>query len=475
MILCLVIYFALLLGIGRLTSRRHALGDFFHGGHSSPWPVVAFGMIGASISGVSFVSVPGMVLTGGMTYLQLCLGFIAGYFIVAFVLLPVYYRHGLTTIYGYLGRRLGTVSYRTSATFFILSKLAATVVKFYLACHILQTYALDAYGVPPALTIVVLTLLIWAYTRRGGIRTLVWTDTFNTLCLFGAIILIILYVASAMGMGPAEAVMSVVRDSRSHIFEWHDIFAREYFWKQFISGAFIVVVMTGLDQDMMQKNLTCRTLRAAQKDMCCYGFVFVPANLLLLSLGILLAQYAGSRGVALPAAGDTLLPMFAATGELGQGVLVLFSIGLLASSISTADSALTAVSTSLNVDILGRSTPARWLHPAVCALFAAATIAFRHIGTASAIDTIYTLVSYAYSPLLGIFAFALFTRRRVLDRLTPYFAIATPVLSFAVSEATLRLFGYHFGYELLVLGGALMMTMMLAASERQPHANNAKK
>lgn len=467
LLLCLATYFLLLLAVGRLAARHARVGDFFHGGHSSPWPLVAFGMVGASISGVSFVSVPGMVLAGDMTYLQMCIGFIAGYFLVAFVLLPVYYRHRLTTIYGYLGHRLGPSSYRTSATFFIVAKLAATVVKFYVACHVLQTYALGPLGIPPAATVAALTLLMWAYTRRGGIRTLVWTDTLNTLCLFGALILIVVAVAGELHLGLADTVRAVAADSRSRIFEWHDIVSRQYFWKQFVSGAFIVVVMTGLDQDMMQKNLTCRTLREAQKDMCCYGFAFVPANLLLLALGVLLAQLAASRGMALPAGGDSLLPMFAASGLLGNAVAALFGIGLIASTISTADSALTAMTTSLCVDFPALRLSRGGAHAAVCALFALLTIGFGHIGTGSAIDTIYTLVSYAYGPLLGVFAFALFTRRRAADRLTPWFAVATPLLCFALDQVCARAFGYRFGYELLLIGGMAMAAMMAIAAGLQ--------
>ena len=323
-------YFILLLVVSRLTSRRHDNETFFRGNRQSPWYMVAFGMIGASISGVTFVSVPGMVKGIGMTYMQTCLGFILGYAAVAFILLPVYYRFNLTTIYSFLSQRLGQRSYKTGASFFLLSKMTGAAARFYVVCIILQHFVLDAFGVPFPVTVLLMVALIWLYTRRSGIRTLVWTDTMQTFCMFAALVLIIICVTDKLGMTMGEAVAAVAADERSRIFVFDDAMSRQYFWKQFLSGIFIVIVMTGLDQDMMQKNLTCRSLREAQKDMCSYGVAFVPANLLFLSLGVLLCILAERQGMALPEAGDDLLPMFAATGELGQGVVVLFTLGIVA-------------------------------------------------------------------------------------------------------------------------------------------------
>lgn len=451
-------YFLVLLLISHVTGRRADNSTFFSGNRRSPWYMVAFGMVGASISGITFVSVPGMVLTSDMTYIQTCIGFIFGYFAVAFVLLPVYYRLRLTTIYTYLDHRLGRQAYRTGAAFFLLSKMTGSAVRFYVVCVILQRFVLDALGVPFVVTVVAMVGLIWLYTRRGGIKTLVWTDTFQTLCMFAALILIIYNVARHLGMSMGEAVDMVAADSRSRMFVFDDWMTKQNFWKQFLSGIFIVIVMTGLDQDMMQKNLTCKTLREAQKDMCTYGFAFVPANLLFLSLGVLLVALAAKDGVALPAAGDELLPMFAATGRMGMAVVVMFTVGVVASSFSSADSALTALTTSYCVDL--RSRPGdeklrKKVHFGMSVAFVVFILLFHSLNSTSVIDAIYVLCSYTYGPLLGLFAYGLLTRRGVSGRMLPWIAVASPVICFAVDSLSKTMFGYTFGYELLMLNGLL--------------------
>lgn len=451
-------YFLVLMLISHVTGRRADNSTFFSGNRRSPWYMVAFGMVGASISGITFVSVPGMVLTSDMTYIQTCIGFIFGYFAVAFVLLPVYYRLRLTTIYTYLDHRLGRQAYRTGAAFFLLSKMTGSAVRFYVVCVILQRFVLDALGVPFVVTVVAMVGLIWLYTRRGGIKTLVWTDTFQTLCMFAALILIIYNVARHLGMSMGEAVDMVAADSRSRMFVFDDWMTKQNFWKQFLSGIFIVIVMTGLDQDMMQKNLTCKTLREAQKDMCTYGFAFVPANLLFLSLGVLLVALAAKDGVALPAAGDELLPMFAATGRMGMAVVVMFTVGVVASSFSSADSALTALTTSYCVDL--RSRPGdeklrKKVHFAMSVAFVVFILLFHSLNSTSVIDAIYVLCSYTYGPLLGLFAYGLLTRRGVSGRMVPWIAVASPVICFAVDSLSKTMFGYTFGYELLMLNGLL--------------------
>lgn len=451
-------YFLVLLLISHVTGRRADNSTFFSGNRRSPWYMVAFGMVGASISGITFVSVPGMVLTSDMTYIQTCIGFIFGYFAVAFVLLPVYYRLRLTTIYTYLDHRLGRQAYRTGAAFFLLSKMTGSAVRFYVVCVILQRFVLDALGVPFVVTVVAMVGLIWLYTRRGGIKTLVWTDTFQTLCMFAALILIIYNVARHLGMSMGEAVDMVAADSRSRMFVFDDWMTKQNFWKQFLSGIFIVIVMTGLDQDMMQKNLTCKTLREAQKDMCTYGFAFVPANLLFLSLGVLLVALAAKDGVALPVAGDELLPMFAATGRMGMAVVVMFTVGVVASSFSSADSALTALTTSYCVDL--RSRPGdeklrKKVHFAMSVAFVVFILLFHSLNSTSVIDAIYVLCSYTYGPLLGLFAYGLLTRRGVSGHMVPWIAVASPVICFAVDSLSKTMFGYTFGYELLMLNGLL--------------------
>lgn len=458
-IITVLLYFAALMLFSRITARR---GDnnqtFFRANRRSPWYMVAFGMVGASISGITFVSVPGMTMFTGMTYVQMCIGFILGYFAVAFVLLPVYYRLNLTTIYTYLKERLGMRSYKTGAWFFLISKMTGAAVRFYVVCIILQRFVLDAIGVPFALTVVAMVALIWLYTRRGGIKTLVWTDTFQTTCMFAALILIIYNVMGQLGMSATDAVKAIATDEHSRMFVMDDWISKQNFWKQFLSGAFVVIVMTGLDQDMMQKNLTCRTLREAQKDMCTYGFAFVPANLLFMALGILLMQLAQKDGIALPASGDELLPMFATTGRLGSTVVVLFTIGIVAASFSSADSALTALTTSYCVDIRQREGDEqlrRRAHIGIAVVFGLFILLFKTLNSTSVIDAIYILCSYTYGPLLGLFAFGLFTRRKPCDKLVPYIAVASPIVCFALEKTAMQCWGYKFGYELLMINGLL--------------------
>lgn len=466
----LLVYFAVLLFVSRLVGGGSSSNAaFFTADRHSPWYMVAFGMVGASISGVTFVSVPGMVLRSDMTYLQMCLGFIPGYFVVAFLLLPLYYRLGLTSIYAYLDKRLGPVSYKTGAWFFLLSKMSGAAVAFYVVCALLQRFVFDAWGVPFAVTATLMVLLIWLYTRRGGIKTLVWTDSLQTLCLFVALLLIIVHVVESLGMGLGGAAKAVFDSPMSRVFVFDDWVSRQNFWKQFLSGVFVVVVMTGLDQDKMQKNLTCRTLRDAQKDMCSYGFAFLPANFLFLSLGVLLTLLAASQGVTLPKQGDELLPMFAATGNLGTLVMALFTLGIVAASFSSADSALTSLTTCFCVDVCGRPDDEKLRHRThflMGLVFVVFMLVFRAVNSTSVIDAIYILVSYTYGPLLGLFAFGLFTRRSVNDRLVPFIAVASPIVCFVLDTLASRYWGYKFGYELLLLNGLLTFCGLLAVPKR---------
>lgn len=457
-IVTILAYFCILLVFSRFTSRRATNSTFYRADRRSPWYMVAFGMIGASISGITFVSVPGMAVKTDMTYLQMCFGFIFGYLIVAFVLLPVYYRLNLTTIYTYLQTRLGRRAYKTGSSFFLLSKLIGAAVRFYVVCIILQRFVLDQLGIPFLVTVVFMVGLIWLYTRKGGIKTLVWTDSFQTLCMFLALILIIFHVMTALHLNLNQAVTAIANDSHSRVFIWQDWASKQNFWKMFLSGIFIVIVMTGLDQDMMQKNLTCKSLREAQKDMCSYGLAFVPANLLFLSLGILLMMLSHREGIAIPCATDDLLPMFAATGSLGSLVIVLFTIGIVAASFSSADSAMTALTTTWCVDIMEKKDDEKLrkrTHLGFALLFVVFILAFKALNSTSVIDAIYIICSYTYGPLLGLFAFGLFTHWQVKDRYVPYIAIISPVICFAIETITRQTTGYEFGYELLMVNGLL--------------------
>lgn len=448
-LLIVLAYFIVLFGISHLTSRKANNDMFYRANRRAPWYMVAFGMIGASISGVTFVSVPGMVLTSQMTYLQMCLGFIVGYFVIAFVLLPLYYRLQLTSIYTYLGQRLGNRSYQTGAWFFLLSKMVGASVRFYVVCIILQQFVFEPAGIPFIVNVVGMVLLIWLYTRRGGIGTLVFTDSFQTICLFTALVLIILEVIGHLNLAIGETVSSIANSAMSRIFVFDDWMSPHNFWKQFLSGAFIAIVMTGLDQDMMQKNLTCKTLKDAQKDMCTYGVAFVPANLLFLSLGVLLTMALGTD-----MKGDELLPTFVQ----GTSAVYLFVLGIVAASFSSADSALTSLTTCYCVDI--RRQPdneflRKRMHVVMCFIFILFILLFRAVNSTSLIDAVYILASYTYGPLLGLFTFGLFTKQQPDDRFVPYICIASPLICYALDSATQYFWDYRFGYELLMLNGLL--------------------
>lgn len=472
-LITILVYFGVLLTISKLTSGKHTDNDaFFRGNRQSPWYIVSFGMIGASLSGVTFVSVPGMVRYIDMTYMQTCIGFFFGYIVIALVLLPLYYRLNLTSIYSYLGQRFGRHSYKTGASFFLLSKMLGAAARLYLVCLILQHYVFAAYGVPFAATAIGTVILIWLYTRRSGIRTIVWTDSLQTFCLLAALALIIYNVMNILDLNLSQTIYTIRNSEHSRIFVFDDWQSKQNFFKQFFSGIFITIVMTGLDQDMMQKNLSCRNLHEAQKNMYCYGISFVPVNLLFLSLGILLLIAAPQLDIELPAKGDDILPLFAAEGYLGPTVLVLFTIGIIAAAFSSADSALAALTTSFCIDILGTekqteqkaAATRRKVHLLICTAFVACTLAFEAIGSQSVIDTIYVLASYTYGPLLGLFVFGLFTKKIPTDRFVPYVAIASPVVCYLIDWGTSTATGYKFGYEMLMLNGLLTFMGLLALS-----------
>ena len=458
----IILYFALLFGISLLTGKG-GNDAFFRAGRRSPWPLVAFGMIGASISGVTFVSVPGMVEATDMTYLQMCMGFIPGYVVVAFVLLPLYYKYGLTSIYTYLGTRLGPVSRKTGAWFFLVSKMTLAAAKMYLVCLVLQQF-LDVPFVVIALGALV---LIWLYTRRGGMKTLVWTDVLQTLCLLAALVLILMHTAAQLNMNVGEAWTAVWNDPHTRFFEFGDWQSRQYFWKQFLSGMFLVIVMTGLDQDMMQKNLTCKSLKDGQKDLCSHGVLFLPVTFLFLALGVLLLLFIAQHPeLNLPEQGDALLPTVIGSGLLGQTALIIFVLGIIAAAFSSADSALTAMTTCYCVDIMTTSpsdvTHRKRTHLIVILAFFLILLGINAVGSSSVLDLIYTVASYTYGPLLGLFVFGMTCHRPVRDRWVPCIAVASPLLCWLIDITAQHLWNYTFGYELLMLNGLLTYVGLLA-------------
>ena len=483
MLATLAAYFLLLLFISHRVSRRGASGNdaFFRAGRQSPWWMVAFGMIGASISGVTFISVPGWASSTGLTYLQMCMGFIAGYAAVAFVLLPLYYRLRLTSIYSWLDTRFGHSSHRTGALFFVVSKLLGSAARLYLVCLVLTQFVTAPYLGNGTwqfiLTTLVVLLLIWLYTRRSGIQTVVRTDALQTACLLLAAVGILVAVVSKMGLDATGVWQTVTGSPMCRLWEW-DPMSKQAFWRQFLSGVFIVIVMTGLDQDMMQKNLTCRTLREAQKDMCVYGLAFLPVNALFLGLGILLYTFCQQQGIAVPRTGDELLPSLVSSSVLGAWVIVPFTIGIVAAAFSSADSAMTALTTTCCVDLLqmdeqndntARSVRIRrTVHVVVAVCFALCIVLFRLADNSNILNAIYVMASYTYGPLLGLYAFGLFTRHGVRDRLAPFVCLVSPILCALLDYFAPRLWGYTFGYELLLLNGALTFAGLWLIRKRRP-------
>lgn len=488
MLATLAAYFCLLLYISHRSSQRGAQGNeaFFRAGRQSPWWMVAFGMIGASISGVTFISVPGWAKATGMTYLQMCLGFMVGYAVVAAVLLPLYYKLRLTSIYAYLGSRFGPSSHRTGALFFVLSKLTGASARLYLVCMVLHEFVTRPFlgdGLLPfLLTVAAMLGLIWLYTRRGGIQALVRTDTLQTLCLLLAAAAILLLTAHRMGLGPADTLRTLAESPMCRVWEW-DAASKQAFWRQFLSGIFIVIVMTGLDQDMMQKNLTCRSLREAQKDMCTYGLAFLPVNALFLALGILLYTFCAQQQVAVPASGDALLPFLVSSGLLGNWVIIPFTIGIVAAAFSSADSALTALTTTVCIDLLKleerkrdsarEQRMRRRVHAGLALAFVGCILFFRVADNDNILNAIYVMASYTYGPLLGLYAFGLFTSLRTPDRVVPAICLASPAVCAFLDYAAPRLWGYTFGYELLMLNGFLTFAGLWLAATARPKAARA--
>ncbi|PLX07782.1 MAG: sodium:solute symporter [Marinilabiliales bacterium] len=461
-------YFGVILLISYFTSRNANNESFFVGNRKSRWYIVAFGMLGASISGVTFISVPGWVQSTQMTYMQMVAGYFLGYLVVAFVLLPLYYKLKLTSIYTYLDVRFGNSSYKTGASFFLLSRTLGAAMRLLLVAKVLQITIFDQLGIPFYLTVVLTIVLIWLYTFKGGIKTIIWTDTLQTLFLFSALVATIIIISKDLNIDFA-GTFNIVKDSdMSKVFEFKNWNSTQHFIKQFISGALITIVMTGLDQDMMQKNLSCKSLKDAKKNVISYGFAFIPVNILFLSLGVLLMIYANKNGINPELIkGDNLYP-YIATNLLGPVVLILFLIGLMASAYSSADSALTALTTSFTVDILGTKNKTEkqikkqriLSHLLFSLLMAVIILVFRNKDK-TIIDAIFTIASYTYGPLLGLYAFGLFTKYQIIDKASPFIAVASPIICFIISYLLKKQIDYNMGYELLLLNGVLTFLGLL--------------
>lgn len=469
LIIAALCYLGILLILSRISGGTKDNDAFFRGNRRSPWWAVSFGMLGASISGITFVSVPGMVMGVQMTYLQMCLGFILGYALVAFVLLPVYYRLNLTTIYSFLDQRFGLSAYLTGAVFFFISKLLGASIRLYLVCVILQRLIFDAYGIPFWINASLVLLFIWLYTRGSGIKTIVWSDCLQTAVLLSALVMIIYNLCDRMGLSLAGAVAQIQESSMSRVFEFGDWNGKQYFWKQFLSGIFTVVVMTGLDQDMMQKNLTCRTVKQSQLNMCINGLLYTPVNLLFLCLGVLLVLYTQQLGLDLPQKSDELLPMLCSGGYLGEASLLLFAVGIIAAAFSSADSAMTSLTTCCCVDLLRKPDDERLrkiVHPLIAVAFLGFILLVRLVNSTSVIDAVYVVCSYTYGPLLGLFALGFLTHRIPRPRWIPVVCVASPFVCYALDSQVYAATGYKFGYELLLLNGLLTFAGLWLASAK---------
>ncbi|HNZ42731.1 MAG TPA: sodium:solute symporter [Bacteroidales bacterium] len=475
-LLCFIAYTIMLFVITWITSRRTNNDSYYVGNKSSPWYVVAYGMIGASLSGVTFMSVPGLVGTQQFTYLGLVFGFLIGYTVIATVLLPLYYRLNLTSIYGYLNQRFGFWSYKTGAFYFLLSRVVGASFRMFLVVNVLQVFVFDYWGVPFWLVVSVFIILIILYTFEGGVKTIIWTDTLQTTFMLLGVILSIYFISNELGIGLGEIFTKISDAGYTRVVEtdWH---SKNFFLKQFFSGAFIAIVMTGLDQEMMQKNISCRNIKEAQKNMFTFSGILVIVNIMFLTLGAVLYMYASAKGIGIPSKTDNLFPEIA-FNHLGPIAGLVFMIGLVSAAYPSADGALTALTTSFCVDFLGFKDKSKLdekqkkkvryaVHLSFAAILLIVILIFRALNNEAVINAIYTAAGYTYGPLLGLFAFGLFTKYAVKDGYVWIVAIISPVLCYFLSMYSEILFnGYKFGFELLILNGLLTFTGLFILRKR---------
>jgi Na+/proline symporter len=476
-LLCFIVYTVLLFVITWFTSRKATNRTFFIGNKASPWFVVAYGMIGASMSGVTFMSVPGWVGTAGFSYLMVVIGYVFGYIVIGTILLPLYYRLNLTSIYSYLETRFGFWSYKTGAFYFILSRVIGASFRMFLVVNVLQIFVFDAYGVPFFITVLVFILLILAYTFKGGIKTIIWTDLIQTTFMLMALLVSIYLIVDNMGLDFGTMIDNVFASNYSKMVftDWSD---KRFFVKELLSGAFIAIVMTGLDQEMMQKNLSCRSLKDAQKNMFTYTGIMVVVNFLILFLGASLYLFSSFKGIEMPARTDELFPVIAIT-HLGPLAGMVFLIGLISAAYPSADGALTSLTTSFSIDFLGlnkrtdldekgRQRIRYMVHIAFAFVLLGVIVLFRAINDRAVIDKLFTVAGYTYGPLLGLYTFGLFTRYGLNDKWVPLVALLSPMICYVLSEYSVNIFhGYKFGFELLILNGFITFAGLLILRKRK--------
>lgn len=458
-------YFTLLFIISYFVGRKADNSSFFTGNRSTPWYIATFSMIGAAISGVTFISVPGMVEAQGYSYLQMVLGFTVGYFVIAFILVPMFYRRNLISIYGYLEQRFGANTYKSGAWIFFVSKMLGAAVRFFVVCVVLQTLVFEPFGLPFFVNVICTILLIWLYTMQGGVKTIVWTDNLKTFCLVGSIVLCIVFIAQSIGIDFGGLVDKITSHESSKVFYFDDPMDGKYFWKQFIAGVFMVIAMTGLDQDMMQRTLTCKNYKESQKNMMVSGVLQIFVVGLFLVLGTILILFTeNTEGFVMPAKPDDLFGMVATYPTMPLVVGILFILGLVAAAYSAAGSALTSLTTSFTVDILKahekqddkKLTQTRKLvHVAMSTIMGLVIIVFYYTNNDSAITAVYKIASYTYGPILGLFAFGMmFSKRMVIDKAVPAVCIAAPIISYFIQDY-LATIGYQMSFELLLLNALI--------------------
>ncbi|MBO7055694.1 MAG: sodium:solute symporter [Bacteroidales bacterium] len=469
-------YFGLLILISHLTSRKATNDTFFTGNRKSPWFVVAYGMIGASLSGVTFMSVPGYVQTTQFTYFGVVIGYIFGYLAIAFILLPLYYKLNLTSIYTYLDKRFGTNSQKTGAAFFILSRIMGSALRMYLVVFILYEFVFKYIGVPFWVLALCFIVLILIYTFKGGIKTVIWTDTLQTTFMLLSTIITVIYLLKAMDISLFDMLKQASEQGYTKLYE-SDWRSNNFFWKQVLSGAFITIAMTGLDQDMMQKNLTCKSLRGAQKNMLSFSFSLLIVNFLFLALGVALLFYANQTGFVLPEKSDSIFP--AVAFQLNSFTCIVFVIGLVAAGYSSADGTLTSLTTTFCFDILNfdkdtkhteeqKTKIRKCVHIGFAVLYFAIIIIFRPFHNDSLIKTLFDIAGYTYGPLLGLFVFGLFVKnRQPNDKIVPFIAILSPILSYLINIYSEELlFGYKFGFEIMILNGLITFIGLLIFNKK---------
>jgi Na+/proline symporter len=460
----ILVYFLVLLGVAYYTSRNATNDSFYIGNKSSHWALVAFGMIGTSLSGVTFVSVPGTVELAKFSYFQVVIGYFLGYFVVAFVLLPLYYKLQLTSIYNYLGERFGLVSYKTGALFFIISRTLGATLRLYLVINVLQLFVLNQLGISFELTTLIILAMILLYTFKGGVKTIVWTDTLQTFFMLLALVVCVFYIIGDLGLNLSQTLSSLANSGHMDMFNM-DVNDKRFFLKQIIGGAFITIAMTGLDQEMMQKNISVKTLGGAQKNMVLFSSVMVLVNFLFLLLGGVLYLFATSKGILVK--GDDLFPTIA-LDFMPVWVSLIFIIGLISALFPSADGAITALTSSFCIDIIGlkrqkgiteeqQAKTRKIVHLSFAVVFLLLVFYFKMLNNKSIINILLDIAGYTYGPLLGLFAFGILTKCKIKDHLAPFVCLLAPILCFAFQHYVPSYLGwsYQIGIELLLLNGAL--------------------